>query len=400
MARWRLHGYGSSLAIPEFRVAIGFTDRTMQPPIDENLVSTETLRADYYRCSPGKAAQHLVVTFTERCHRDLEGPGFATEFLLSSGCDVVAVKNIVDDWYVGFGSDKLAQIRDLTEGYPNRITYGSSMGAFAAVRFASALNAQTSIAVSPIFDVRQDWDLRFRVDLPFMISLGYDPERPLIEPEDVSPQVTYHVAYDPYCAEDLRHADLLRDWARRLQSVKVPFGGHPVGPALRDAGKLSSFVHDAIFLNDTSSIKLGKLERTDWVRHATVRYLLSRQKLNSALIASTHALAQAPEWSEALLVHAQILERLDRTEEAIPYALKAIEREPKSPYFVSIISEFLIKRRYLSLAKEIVDAGIERMGRIELLTGIRNELEARLRETGRTKWEDRSSLNCESGQEI
>lgn len=194
----------------------------------------------------------------------------------------------------------------------------------------------------------------------------------MLAPGHISAHTAYRLAYDPYCREDARHVETLAGMTSGYTALKVPFGGHPVGPALRDAGLLARFVLDALDGRDDEPLPLGRMERTPWVRHARVRNLLERGKLRMALIASSHALAQSPDWCEAQLVHAQILDRLARTDEAIPHALRAIELAPQNPYFVAIICEFLGQRGYYELATELAELGMERMGPLDVLTRARS----------------------------
>lgn len=338
------------------------------------IFETDGIRADLFLADPPRSARQVVITFTERGHSDLAGPGFASPFLLGQRRDVIAVKNVRDDWYAAMTSGELDALKSVAAPYPARATYGSSMGAFAAIRFAARLDVQTVIAISPVLDLRPDWDTRFRVDLPIMERFGHCPDDPMFRPEHVRSDIDYCVAYDPRHLQDKRHLEALREIAPRLHAVAVPFGGHPVGPALRDAGCLGTFVTEALDTGRITNPPPIPVVKTPWVRHAQVRYLLEREKLRSALVVSRAALAQSPEWSEAQLVHAQILERLGRVDEAIPHALKAIEREPQSPYFVAIVAQFLKARDRHDLAIELLDAGIERIGALDVLVNARREV--------------------------
>ena len=345
------------------------------PGAAQSIFSTTRLRADLYSVSEKMRAEVCVITFTERGNQSLDGPGFGTDFLLSQGCDVIAVKNLRDDWYAGLTPEHVSLVRMAAARHAIRATYGSSMGAFAAIRFAKALDVSRVLAISPILDVRQDWDTRYRHDLPEMIRVGYDTQDPMIAPDHVDAQIAYQIAYDPYCREDKQQAALLRSLVRRCDALEVPFGGHPVGPALRDAALLSKFAASALKLGKVAQIDVSAMQDTPWVRHARVRYLLERQKLKSALVVSKHALEQSPQWSEAQLVHAQILERLGEVDEAIPFAEEAIRLEPKSPYFVAIVAEFLEKHGRCELASQLVREGLGRIGKVDILVSAAQRLD-------------------------
>lgn len=44
----------------------------------------------------------------------------------------------------------------------------------------------------------------------------------MISPAEISPETTYHVAFDPYCTEDARHSEILRRMTLRQVSFDVP----------------------------------------------------------------------------------------------------------------------------------------------------------------------------------
>ena len=322
-------------------------------------------------------SRSVVVTFTERCHRSLEAPGFGTTFLLANGYDVLAIKNRLDDWYCKLQAEDLAALSRELSGYDARATYGSSMGAFAAIKFAKALNAASCVAISPVLEVRHDWDTRYVSDIAALERAGIGPDRPMIEPEEFSPEITYHVAFDPYCREDTRHADLLAELAPKHSFLKVRLGGHPVGPTLLELGVLSDYVLSALEDTDASAVaeKIARRnEPTDLSRNALARYLLDRSKLKSAYAVSLRALTHAPESGEAHLVHAQILARLGRMDEAVRHGLRAIERCPDNPYFVDIVADFLIRGDSLELAQQLLDDGVERFGRLDVLVSALRKL--------------------------
>jgi tetratricopeptide (TPR) repeat protein len=340
----------------------------------EQLFQKAQLRADLFRSRDEVRSDWIVVTFTERFNRDLEGRGFATDFLLGEGYDVLAVKNTLDDWYVHLDADGLTILGETLKPYRHRASYGSSMGGFAAIKFAKALDVERSLAISPIQDIRYEWDTRHHCNIPALGDTRHIAPGEMISQDDISPHTTYHMAFDPYCSEDARHAEILFQMAPRNAPFMARWAGHPVGPTMRASGVLKSFVLDAIALNDTSAIQF-KTPRTGITLRNRARYLLDRNSPRLALIASKGALECSQEWEEIHILHAQILHRLGYAEEAITHGMKAIEMKPDNPHLVAIVASILIDQSNEQLAKNLLRTGLDRIGPDEILATMLRNLE-------------------------
>lgn len=332
----------------------------------------EQLRADLFRSRPTSHAEWIVVTYTERCNRDIEGPGFGTEFLLREGFDVLAVRNAKDDWYVHLGAHELRTLNEALDPYHHRASYGSSMGAFAAVKFAKALKMKRVVAISPVLDLQYEWDTRYAVDIPLIQRAG-DRAGGMITQADISPETTYHVAVDPLCKEDVRHALSLGQMAARHSLLKVRLGGHPVGPLMRDAAILGPYLKQAILSDDIEGIAFKPVRNARFM-HNLGRYLLERNKLRSAAIANARALVLAADWGEVHLLQAQISHRLGCAQEVVRYGIEAIRLEPHNPYVVVIIAIMLIENNNDELAGKLVEAALGRMGPEEVLVDLKKRL--------------------------
>ena len=357
-----------------FAAASQLLDATGMGEAGTRAFHTASMRADLFRAREDARADWVVVSFTERCNRDLDGPGFGTEFLLREGFDVLAVRNAVDDWYMSIGDGEIAALNGILQPYERRGSYGSSMGAFAAIRFAKALGVQRSVAISPVLDIGQDWDTRYEVDRAIAARAGPWSPGQMIIPDHISPDTTYHVALDPFCGEDARHARNLAEVAPRRSIVRVPLGGHPVGPTMRDAGVLAKFVRNAILHNDTANIEV-KQERNERFFTNLGRYLLARNKPRSVIVASTRALELAPEWGEAHLLHAQANHLLGRVDKVVLHGERAIALEPANPFVLAIVAQMLMHHGDRELAQKWVEAGVRRLGPEEVLLTTLRDLE-------------------------
>jgi hypothetical protein len=187
--------------------------------------------------------RHQVVTF-ESYHDDpgFDRTGFGEGFFARAGFTAIHVLSVGNDWYqYPEMDDVLDVIRTAVSGADRVLTYGSSMGGYAAVRFADAVGATHVLSLSPQYsidprvvaaDKRWWWDQK-RIDfLPvFNGTIGCR--------SDVV------IAYDPTLKLDKLHADLIgRDIPARL--LPFPYGGHPVTTVLGELGLLQTMAINSL----------------------------------------------------------------------------------------------------------------------------------------------------------
>lgn len=186
----------------------------------------------------GPDPDRWIVTFD---HYGITGsfdrPGFAEEFLAARNISVVTILGRGNDWYqYPDMHDALAAARAVTLGRRRVMTYGSSMGGYAAIRFADALGAQACLAISPQYSIdrrkvpfeRRWWRdaerIVWRADLDGAIRCSADPV----------------IVHDPR-GEDGLHARLIaRDIPCRR--IALPYCAHPATTYLQSIGGLSDLV--------------------------------------------------------------------------------------------------------------------------------------------------------------
>lgn len=165
--------------------------------------------------------------------------GFGQGFLDRAGLDAIHVVPRANDWYQhGDMPAALAAVRAAAAGKPV-FTYGSSMGAYAALRFGGALGAAAAIALSPQFSLDPavvPHERRWRPEAARLRFLDWD--RPGFAP---APGIVF---YDP-CGPDAAHAAL---WAASgpMTPVPLPHAGHPAGAFLAQTGLLGPAVLDIV----------------------------------------------------------------------------------------------------------------------------------------------------------
>jgi hypothetical protein len=181
----------------------------------------------------------LVVCFQYRQpSQQLDLPGFAEEFFAKSEIDAVFVNCASNEWYQYQDLPlALSKIRTFASTWRRVVTYGSSMGAYAALRFAAAIGAQASISIGPQYSPRPTviaGEHRFCTDIAVT---GFLHE----ESYQANSCVANYVIYDPLLKLDSRHVVEYQKTAT-LILIAIPCGGHTPTILLVQCGMLSDFI--------------------------------------------------------------------------------------------------------------------------------------------------------------
>ncbi len=219
-----------------------------------------------------EVARDDVVFVTFESYADERGAdraGFGERFLQSRGFTAYHFLPRSNSWYqYPEMRDALVRVRAAIGPGKRVMTYGMSMGGYAAFRFADLLGADCVLAFSPQFSIDPaliGWEQRWRQDLP-----------PLLwEPTPVRRDVPIYVFYDPNNG-DRRHVRLM---ARHgdVRRVRLRHSGHPCVAFLNECGLLG----DAIIALAEDRFDIAACEREAWRRRersAAYREVLSRLK--------------------------------------------------------------------------------------------------------------------------
>ncbi|OYX35512.1 MAG: hypothetical protein B7Y99_03100 [Caulobacterales bacterium 32-69-10] len=165
----------------------------------------------------------------------IDQQGFAETFFSKRGLNAIHVLPSHNHWYQAETEAVVKAITGATKGRA-LTTYGSSMGAYASIRFAPAIGAKRVLALSPQFSIdpekapfEQRFTRFFRRDkfvADTFDSAAYD---------DIATYVIYG-AFDA----DAEHARLIAEAVPNSQLLPIRFGGHPIGPILKESGLLTS----------------------------------------------------------------------------------------------------------------------------------------------------------------
>jgi tetratricopeptide (TPR) repeat protein len=200
------------------------------------------------------------------------------------------------------------------------MAYGSSMGGYAAIRFASAIGAQAVLALSPQYSV----DPRVIRSEDRWIE---DQRRIEFLPE-VERRIEYAgrivIAYDPESTLDRLHAERIAAEVA-IDPLPLPFAGHPAGTYLLETGLLrplvrqtlsgeldsAAFTREAKRRAPTSATFLTELSATrptvEAVALARAAVALSPDSAH-VHVRLSNRLAAAGDWPAAIEVHRRALE--------------------------------------------------------------------------------------------
>lgn len=158
-------------------------------------------------------------------------PGFGEGFLRKREISAVHVIPSQSAWYQHPEIlDICHRIKKAVSGYKRVITYGSSMGGYAAINFAHLVGATDVIALSPQFTIdpnRAPEDVRYRMALPRMPDgFVYD------QPAGIDwSTIRVNLLYDPYDRGDDYQVSLARAEIP-AHEIRMEHATHPVTAVL------------------------------------------------------------------------------------------------------------------------------------------------------------------------
>jgi tetratricopeptide (TPR) repeat protein len=318
--------------------------------------------------------QRLVITFSSFGENDPLLPGFGQAFLEKNGCYVIAVKKRADNWYRDLNLQDFADVVmpfcDRSESF---FTYGASMGGYAALYFASVINAQP-IAISP----RNSIDPRFF--LPEYARFrstwsNHDMALASISKPDIRP----HVVFDPRVKADLAYINQeVRPAFPSGFYTEFAFSGHPSARAMSEVGHLKSFVVDAL---EGRAAPARLVSRAVKRRSATIvnemsKWSLTRKRLNRASRLSEVAMKIGGEQSDFLYHKGALMIASGNLEEALTLTETMIGTHGRSASLFHRMASLSVRLGRLEQAIDASNAGLELSpGSIGLLRTRRNALE-------------------------
>lgn len=261
------------------------------PP--ETVFDGAVLRARLTR--PRDGGSVLYVTFRQR----LDDPGsFSDEppvrQALDRGMAHLHLQSRWNDWYLNPETPHLeAALRALRPGFTAARAVGYSMGGYAALRLAAALDLTQALVISPQFTLDRNRipdERRYREAAGFDAALG-----------DLTchgkPDLQGVTVFDPSHPLDPIHAGLIARTFPGMAPAPCVFGGHPATQAIRGGGGFRSFQSLGLDggLSAAAVVRLHRQLRasSDRYWHFRAKACLARGRTDDAEVALARAEALA-----------------------------------------------------------------------------------------------------------
>jgi hypothetical protein len=206
--------------------------------------------------------------------------------------------------------ESIVKLGPILESFAERITYGASMGGYAALKYSALCGATHAIALCPQWSLDEaecdgfspGWSEWFE---PSMRGMG-------VRPTDLSGQA--YVFFDPWEARDKAHARQIGIASPSARFIWVPLVEHHVAPVMAGTAALRSLI-DACRLNDAQALRrLSRHQRrANWFYQQKIA---ERFAASHPLAACRQILAQAAAAPQITLLPSdkliQLAERLAR----------------------------------------------------------------------------------------
>jgi pimeloyl-ACP methyl ester carboxylesterase len=201
-------------------------------PVATRVFDGDRLRADLWL--PKTTATALYVTFRQR----IPDPGSFTEAgpvggALNAGLAHIRIQSRWNDWFLNDETTALeAALSALRPRFATALALGYSMGGYAAMRLARALDLDQAILVSPQFTLDRSVlpaERRYPEGKDFDGRLGNLAAHG-------KPDLAGIVIFDPFRPLDRMHAALVTGAMPAIARAPLPFGGHPATNALGERG--------------------------------------------------------------------------------------------------------------------------------------------------------------------
>lgn len=289
--------------------------------------------------------------------------GFAEGYLKDQGVSAIHVMGRREDWYqYSEMPAALEAVREAIKDAERSITYGSSMGGYAALRFADPVGAKAALALSPQYSINPRL-------APFEKRWLQDAERISWKPDGEPPlpqNARAIIVFDP-ASQDRLHVDLIASEVA-ISAIPIRYSGHPSASMLAELHILSPLLKDVLSGQDDPAVyrRLSRHRRAESVTYlTTLAAAVAERRPHVALSLARRAAEIEPLHVGALQSLASNLHTLGQHEEALAAYEKALELSGGNIVIVVPYADMLSKigrhEDALALAREVAarsDAGL------------------------------------------
>ena len=312
---------------PSLASAAAAPEARLPPLLSDILFRSDALEAR--RVIAGDAPMRVVTFDSYHDAPGFDRPGFGELYLAAEGLGAIHLMSYDNDWFQHAETmSVLSSIRMTTRGAERLLAYGSSMGGYAAIRFADAIGADRVLALSPQYSVdprKVRFERRWMQD-----QRRIRFRRALDGPIRSAARIV--VAYDPEISADRAHVERIAADVR-IERLPLPFAGHPVGAFLAETGLIKPLVEQVL---------AGTLDAAALAREAAARAQSSPTWLGersaaeapgaAAIALAERAVALAPRNPAILSRLGQRLAEAGAAERAVAVHAQAAALDPAPGY--------------------------------------------------------------------
>lgn len=286
------------------------------------------------RSEPGEDRSRWVVTFDNYgLGPGFDRNGFAEQFLKAWGVSAIHVLGRGDDWYQYPDlAEALAVVKQAVADAPRVMAYGSSMGGYAAVRFADAVGAKSVLAFSPQYSLdpaKVAHETRWQEDAQRIV---WRPEIDGPIRSTIKPVIIYDST-----GLDGWHGDRIGEDIE-VTAIRLPHTAHPVAVYLDEIGMLRSSafeVLDGQFDGPATQREARSRRRSSGNYFGELAQRQPASRPRTALALARRAVELGPGNGHALSSLAALLSRQGLHDEALEHHRRLLAISgPKTDYLI------------------------------------------------------------------
>nr|WP_321459398.1 tetratricopeptide repeat protein [uncultured Cohaesibacter sp.] len=287
----------------------------------EVVFSTNNSSITRFRVNEDQTSKHCFVLFSALGLFDLRSKVGGTDALLEAGFDVFSVQTNNNDFHQSLYPEGIVILDEIIKkDYDLAYGYGSSMGAFAAILYASKLNLARVLAFNPPFTIGEAFDQRW-LEYDRKVEWRYK----MMEARDYGGILVIY--YDP-CGLDAKQFALFEKHFKSAEIVAHPvrYSSHMILFYFRDAGRLKSMLLDFAKGNYREQPKVDRRTNITYLRELSL-HLMRRNKLVAAKSIIKRVLAFGDQSNMTYRRASNICAKLNDIEEALTYAQMAVDAQ-------------------------------------------------------------------------
>lgn len=323
-------------------------------PWREELFRSPELQVRRVATGDGRRVAITFDSYTD--DRDLDRWAFGEPFFMGLGVTAIHVLSRGNDWYqYADMAEALEIVRQAASGAERCITYGSSMGGYAAIRFAERVGAHEALALQPQYSINPAvaaFDDRWRDDAR---RIRWRPE--LDGPIAGMPRAI--LVFDPF-GVDARHADLIAREAS-VRPFRLRGGGHGIATVLNEMNLLRPLVEmtlEGTFDPQTFEKDVRRRRRQSPTWLSELSRIQPDWRPRTALSLARQALALSPEHPIPLRAVADAQARMGKLDEAVEIYAGLVARSPGKAMYLAPYSRLLARAGRLEEALEAAEGAI------------------------------------------